>query len=206
MVTLSNGLRQGSLCSFVETRTERKRIVDIEKLKEQLISDPEVMRLVTQRAFEIYLERRNRYVAHPAEDWLRAESEVLPRLINQMVERNRQAIASKDDADPVSSEAARHMREETSKAAAEPAVAKKASTKNAVKKAVAKPATAKAAAKKDAAKPAAKAAAKPAARKAAKPAVKATAKPAEKKAASPKPSTKAPAKKTAARPKKGETP
>ena len=69
--------------------------MDIEKLKEQLISDPEVMRLIAQRAFEIYLERRDRYVAHPAEDWLRAESEVLPRLINQMVDHNRRAIAAR---------------------------------------------------------------------------------------------------------------
>ena len=155
--------------------------MDIEKLKEQLISDPEVMRLIAKRAFEIYLERRDRYVAHPAEDWLRAESEVLPRLINQMVDHNRRAIAAKDDADPVSSKAAEHMREETSKASAKPAAVKKAASKAAAKpaakKAAAKPATAK--------KPAAKAAPK-------------------KSTADAKPEAKAPARKAAAKPKKTE--
>lgn len=168
---------------------KEERIVDIEKLKEQLISDPEVMRLIAKRAFEIYLERRDRYVAHPAEDWLRAESEVLPRLINQMVDHNRRAIAAKDDADPVSSKAAEHMREETSKASAKPAAVKKAASKAAAKpaakKAAAKPATAK--------KPAAKAAPK----KSEKPAAK-------KATADAKPEAKAPARKAAAKPKKTE--
>ena len=165
--------------------------MDIEKLKEQLISDPEVMRLIAKRAFEIYLERRDRYVAHPAEDWLRAESEVLPRLINQMVDHNRRAIAAKDDADPVSSKAAEHMREETSKATAKPAA----------KKAAAKPA-AKPAARKAAAKPAAakKAATKAAPKKSDKPA----AKPAAKESSGAKPAAKTPAKKAAAKPKKTE--
>lgn len=174
--------------SSVETRTERKRTVDIEKLKEQLISDPEVMRLVAQRAFEIYLDRRDRYVAHPAEDWLRAESEVLPRLIDQMVERNRRAIAARDDADPVASKAAEHMRDENPKAAKKPAAAKKQAAKPAVKKAAAKPASSTKASAKAAPKKAAKAAPKPA----------------EKKAADAKSTAKSPAKKAAAKPKKSD--
>jgi len=147
--------------------------VDIEKLKQQLISDPEVGRLVARRAFEIYLERRDRYAAHPAEDWLRAESEILPRLIDEMVAQNRAAIESHDDSGPVAAHAAEHMREELAQAPAKKAAAKKAVAKPAAKKAAAKPAAKKAAAK-PAAKPAAKkAAAKPAAKKAAaKPAAK----------------------------------
>jgi cell division septation protein DedD len=175
--------------SSVETRTERKRTVDIEKLKEQLISDPEVMRLVAQRAFEIYLDRRDRYVAHPAEDWLRAESEVLPRLIHQMVERNRRAIAARDDADPVASKAAEHMRDENPNSARKPAAAKK-------------PAVAKPAVKKAAAKPAA--AGKASAKAAPKKAAKAAPKPAEKKATDAKSAAKSPAKKAAAKPKKSD--
>jgi hypothetical protein len=87
--------------------------VDIQKLKEQLLSDPEVHDLVRRRAYEIYLERRhsNPY-ASQGEDWLRAESEVLPRLINTMVERNRAAIEARDASDPVTQQAAEHMQEE----------------------------------------------------------------------------------------------
>lgn len=161
--------------------------MDIEKLKEQLISDPEVMRLIAKRAFEIYLERRDRYVAHPAEDWLRAESEVLPRLINQMVDHNRRAIAAKDDADPVSSKAAEHMREETSKATAKPSE-KKAAAKPAARKAAAKPAASK----------------KPAAKAAPKKSDKSAAKPATKESSDSKPAAKTPARKAAAKPKKTE--
>lgn len=174
--------------------------MDIEKLKEQLISDPEVMRVIAQRAFEIYIERRDKYVAHPAQDWLRAESEVLPRLIQQMVERNRRAIASRNDADPVSTRAAEHMREETSKASATTASSGKATAKPAAKKAAAKPAAKTAVAKKAAAKPVTKPAVKKAAAKKAAPA-----KAAAKTAPEPKPATKSPAKKAASKPKSKDT-
>ncbi len=86
--------------------------MDIEQLKEQLLSDPEVRRMVGRRAHEIYLERRGTRAAHPAEDWLRAESEILPRLIEHMIEHNRQAMESPDDSDPVSTRAAAHFEEE----------------------------------------------------------------------------------------------
>lgn len=177
--------------------------MNIEKLKEQLISDPEVMRLVAHRAFEIYLERRHRYVAHPAEDWLRAESEVLPRLINQMVDRNRQAIAAGDDADPVSSKAAEHMRVESSKVAAKPVTKKVTAGKAASKPSVAAKESAMPAAKKSV-KSAAKPAVKPAAKAAAKPASKSTAKTTASKAGVAPKSTKAPAKRAAAKPKKSD--
>jgi len=95
--TTPDGRWKGSQRSFVETESERKQNVNIEHLKEQLISDPEVNRLVAHRAFEIYLERRHRYAAHPSEDWLRAEREVLPGLISQMMERNRQAVEEARD-------------------------------------------------------------------------------------------------------------
>ena len=135
-------------------------------LKEQLLSDPEVHRRVAHRAYEIYLERREYRIAHPAEDWLRAESEVLPRLIEEMVEHNERAIASHDDSDPVAYRAAEHMQEELDAVVAgAPATRSK---KTAARKPVAaktekKPAAKKAAAKKAAAKPATK---KPAAKKA----------------------------------------
>jgi len=146
--------------------------VDIEQLKEQLLSDPDVRRLVAHRSYEIYLERRGRRDAHPAEDWLRAESEILPRLIAQMVEHNERAIAESDDSDPVTNRAAAHMQEELEIAGMAVAAPKAAAKKAAAKKPAAKkPAAAKAAPKKPAAKKAAatKAAPKKAAKK---PAVK----------------------------------
>ena len=93
--------------------------MEIEKLKEQLISDPEVRDLIARRAFEIYLERKGRRHAHPAEDWLRAESEIIPRLMHQMIERNRRAIESQDESDPVLREAAEHMQHELELSATE---------------------------------------------------------------------------------------
>ena len=143
--------------------------MDIEQLKEQLLSDPEVRRMVAHRSYEIYLERRGRRDAHPAEDWLRAESEILPKLIDQMVEHNDRAIAAHDESDPVTNRAAAHMQEELEIAGAATPAKKAAAKKPAAKK----PAAAKkAAAKKPAAKKAAatKAAAKKAAAK--KPAAK----------------------------------
>jgi hypothetical protein len=86
--------------------------VDIDNLKEQLLSDPDVRRRVARRAYEIYVERRDYRHAHPHEDWLRAESEILPRLIQEIVERNERAIAANDDSDPVAHRAAEHMQEE----------------------------------------------------------------------------------------------
>lgn len=84
--------------------------MNVEKLKEQLLAEGEVRHMIAKRAFEIYLERRGRYHAHPAEDWLRAESEILPRLIQEVIDRNQQAIDSHDASDPVMREAAEHMR------------------------------------------------------------------------------------------------
>jgi len=143
--------------------------VDIEQLKEQLLSDPEVRRMVAHRSYEIYLERRGRRDAHPAEDWLRAESEILPRLISEMVEHNERAIAGPDDSDPVTNRAAAHMQEELALAGETAKPVKKAAAK---KPAAKKAPAAKASAKKPAAKKAAatKAPAKKAAAK--KPAMK----------------------------------
>jgi len=86
--------------------------VNIDQLKEQLLGDPEVRRTIGRRAHEIYLERRQYRDAHPAEDWLRAENEVLPKLIEEMLAHNSKAIEANDDSDPVSRAAAEHMREE----------------------------------------------------------------------------------------------
>ena len=177
--------------------------MDIEQLKEQLLSDPDVRRMVGRRAYEIYLERRGSHAAHPAEDWLRAESEILPRLIEHMIERNRQAIGSSDAMDPVAARAAEHFEEELQLAetrVAEPSPAAKAGKKellNQNAERIASTAAEPAPVKKTAAK-------KAPARKA--PAAKA---PAKKAAAKKAPAAKAPAKKAAAKkapakPKKAE--
>jgi hypothetical protein len=100
--------------------------VDIEQLKEQLLSDPEVRQMVGRRAYQIYLDRRGKRIAHPAEDWLRAESEILPQLIEEMVKHNRRAMGSSDESDPVASRAAEHMQEQLEMAVAEPAPSKAA--------------------------------------------------------------------------------
>src|SRR4029078_4553599 len=91
--------------------------------------DPEVHDLVRHRAYEIYLERRhsNPY-ASQGEDWLRAESEILPRLIQQMVERNRAAIEAHDASDPVTQQAAEHMQEELEHSETETAARSDAAT------------------------------------------------------------------------------
>ncbi len=148
--------------------------MNIDHVKEQLLADEEVRRLIGRRAHEIYLERRPYRDAHPAEDWLRAESEVLPRLIQEMIANNARAIEAHDVSDPTAHRAAEHMQEELSlvepRAPVQPAAKRPAAKKAAAKKPAAKPAAKKAAAKKPAAK---KAAAKPAAKKtASKPAAK----------------------------------
>jgi hypothetical protein len=201
--------------------------VNIDQLKEQLLGDPEVRRRIGRRAHEIYLERRQYRDAHPAEDWLRAENEVLPKLIEEMLAHNSQAIETPDDANPVAAAAAEHMREEldlaqtalgerseeakaTGRALLDANVESLAATSDGddtvpnaegtLEGAPVKPAAKKAAAKKPAAKkaPAAKA---PAAKKAAaKPVAK---KPAAKKAAA-KPAARPAAAKAPAKPKKSE--
>ncbi len=196
--------------------------MNIDQLKEQLLSDPDINRLVARRAYEIYLERRGHISAHPAEDWLRAESEVLPRLIDEMVRHNERVIAAHDDSDPSAHRAAAHMqglassgigeRSDEAKAASQPLHDENVATLASIGdddstipnasgvldgkpvKPVKKPAAKKAAARPAAKKAAAKPAAKPAAKKAA-------AKPAAKKAAAAKPAaTKPAAKKAPAKP------
>lgn len=169
--------------------------MDIDQLKEQLIADPEVRRMIAARAYDVFLERRGIRDAHPSEDWLVAENEILPMLIEQMLDHNRRAIASHDDADPVSSKASEHMREEidrasASKPASKPAKAKAApAAKSSKATKAAKPAAKKASAKKA---PAKKAAPKKAAAAKSTPAAKAT----EKKPAS-RPARRKPAPKLA---------
>ena len=86
--------------------------MDIEKIKERLISDPEVKDMVARRAFEIFLARdREKSPGTPASDWLRAESEILPKLVEQILEQNRQAL-DHDESDPTVRKAAEHMEEE----------------------------------------------------------------------------------------------
>jgi hypothetical protein len=202
--------------------------VNFDQLKEQLLADEEVRRMIGHRAHEIYLERRPYRDAHPAEDWLRAESEVLPRLIDEMIARNERAIDAHDVSDPVAHRAAELMQEElelTETTAGERSAELKATGRGQLESTVEALASASdaddtvpnaqgvlsgepvkpaknAAAKKPAAK---KAAPKPAAKKAApKPAAKkAAAKPAAKKAAE-KPAAKKPATKKAPAKKKAE--
>ena len=86
--------------------------MDINKLKEQLISDPEVRHQIGRRSYEIYLERQKQgRGGHPAEDWLRAEAEVLPALIDEIIEKNRKVVEAHDESDPVMKRAAEHMTE-----------------------------------------------------------------------------------------------
>jgi hypothetical protein len=170
--------------------------MDIAKIRQQLVSDPEVRDMVAHRAFEIYVQRHGG-PGSAAEDWLRAESEIVPRLVAEIVTKNRVAIEAHDDSAPTVTDAAERMQHEieAADAAANPA-------KKPARKAAAKPATAA----KAAAKPAAKTAAKPAKAEAAEkpapkksPAKKAAAKPAPveaaAEAATKKPARKAPAKK-----------
>jgi hypothetical protein len=163
--------------------------MDIAKIRQQLVSDPEVRDMVAHRAFEIYVQRRGG-PGNAAEDWLRAESEILPQLVNEIVARNRAAIEAHDASDPTVKDAAERMQHEieTSEAASAP-------VKKPARKAAAKPAS------KAAAKPAAKTTAKTATRAAAKPAAtksavkKAAEKPTPAEPAAKKPARKAPAKK-----------
>jgi hypothetical protein len=159
--------------------------MDIAKIRQQLVSDPDVRDMVAHRAFEIYVQRRGG-PGSAAEDWLRAESEILPRLVDEIVTRNRAAIEAHDESNPTVRDAAARMQHEieasnvaaapakkpTKKAAAKPAAATKTAPKSSTKapakpaKSAAKPAAKKAPAKKTAAKPAPiEAAAEPVAKK-----------------------------------------
>ena len=153
--------------------------MNIQKIKEQLEMDPEVRNLIGERAFELYLARRGTGRGNAAEDWLRAESQILPALINQMVEANRNAIESHDSSDPTMLRAAEQMENQLEAEAVQEASAPPVKKTAAKKSAAAKKSPAKAAEK-----PAPKAEAK---------------KPAAAKDAPPKESKNAAAKKPAAR-------
>jgi Protein of unknown function (DUF2934) len=58
-----------------------------DRLKASLLADPEVQMMIRMRAYEIY-QMRGGHDGSPAEDWFRAESEVLAVLID---EENRRA-------------------------------------------------------------------------------------------------------------------
>lgn len=85
--------------------------MDYEKIKEQLIADADVRDRIARRAYEIYLSRHGR-PGHPAEDWLRAESEVLPGLVDEIIRKNREVMEAHDVSDPVMQRAAEYMEEE----------------------------------------------------------------------------------------------
>ena len=89
---------------------EVETTMDIEHIKEQLVADSEVHDLISRRAFELYLARGGDQ-GDPAEDWLRAESEILPSLIDEIVEQNRRAIETHDTSDPIVQRAAEHMKQ-----------------------------------------------------------------------------------------------
>lgn len=54
----------------------------VEELRERLLGNEGVTKMISMRAYEIYQQRGGR-PGNPAEDWLRAESEVLAYLIEQ---------------------------------------------------------------------------------------------------------------------------
>lgn len=54
----------------------------VEELRERLLTNEGVNKMIAMRAYEIYQQRGGR-PGNPAEDWLRAESEVLAYLIEQ---------------------------------------------------------------------------------------------------------------------------
>ena len=57
-----------------------------EDLRERMLRDEHVQRLIRMRAYEIYKERGGRH-GNPTEDWLRAESEVLAYMIEEETKR-----------------------------------------------------------------------------------------------------------------------
>src|SRR5687767_1168656 len=59
-----------------------------EDLRERLLRDEQVQRLVRMRAYEIYKQRGGR-PGNPTEDWVRAESEVLAYVIEEESRRTR---------------------------------------------------------------------------------------------------------------------
>jgi hypothetical protein len=115
--------------------------MDIAQIRQQLVSDPEVRNIVAHRAFEIYVNRHGG-PGNAAEDWLRAESEILPRLVEEVVAKNHVAIESHDEAVATVGGAVERRPVEVADAAAP----KKPARKAPVRKAAAKPAPKEAAA------------------------------------------------------------
>lgn len=62
----------------------------VEDLRERLLRDEQVQRLIRMRAYEIYKQRGGR-PGNPAEDWVRAESEVLAYVIEEESKRTEKA-------------------------------------------------------------------------------------------------------------------
>lgn len=107
-----DGLPQRSRAPALSASNERKDlIVDIAKIKEQLYRDPEVLDLIRHKAFEIFLHRHhNGWPGSQAEDWMHAENQVLPRLIDEMITRDSKAIDSQAKSSPFARAAAEQER------------------------------------------------------------------------------------------------
>lgn len=63
--------------------------MDVKKIREQLQTDPALRNRVARRAFELFI-KRGRQMGREAEDWFRAEEEILQELIR--VEQQRLAF------------------------------------------------------------------------------------------------------------------
>jgi hypothetical protein len=61
----------------------------VEDLRERLLRDEQVQRLIRMRAYEIYRQRGGGH-GSPAEDWVRAETEVLAYVIEEETRRRSQ--------------------------------------------------------------------------------------------------------------------
>ncbi len=63
--------------------------MDVKKIREQLQTDPTLRNRVARRAFELFI-KRGRQMGREAEDWFRAEEEILQELIR--AEQHRLAL------------------------------------------------------------------------------------------------------------------
>jgi maltooligosyltrehalose synthase len=67
--------------------------MDVNKIRERLQQDPSVRNRVARRAYELFIQR-GRQMGREAEDWFKAEAEILAELMQETAQHKEEAIES----------------------------------------------------------------------------------------------------------------
>ena len=66
--------------------------MDVNKMREQLQQDPSVRNRVARRAYELFIQR-GRQIGREAEDWFKAETEILAELMQENAQQTKEEVS-----------------------------------------------------------------------------------------------------------------